>query len=58
MRCDRCDGSGLVRGEWAGFPASLPCQVCGGCGVTSCCEGATPCDEVVKEQAGDEASQP
>ena len=36
MRCNLCDGTGMRHS-----PDGLhPCPECGGCGVTSCCEGA------------------
>ena len=53
MICDRCKGSGVVPLFYvnnSGY-SRYPCPVCGGCGIASCCEGATPCDEIVKEQA-------
>ena len=55
MRCERCDGMGfdLVLLHNGRVVSYVPCPECGGTGITSCCEGATPCDEVVKEQAND-----
>lgn len=48
MICPQCLGKGRDRYltpiiGWR----ERPCPRCGGCGITSCCEGATPCDEML-----------
>lgn len=44
MICDTCHGNGYItRAYIAGVvDVTNPCPDCGGCGVTSCCDGDQP----------------
>ena len=57
MICERCHGEGTVPAMLVGpapafrvytiaeAMAVLPCPVCGGCGIASCCDGMVPTQE-------------
>ena len=42
MRCETCQGDGLVSGNWTGEQRNnsyRPCPNCNGTGLQHCCEG-------------------
>ena len=45
MRCQDCQGRGYP--AFAPGGAAMPCRMCGGSGITSCCDGAVPGDDTV-----------
>lgn len=60
MRCERCQGKGLVvklgpsmrhtfqdgtEIQTADFSSSVPCPDCGGSGFSHCCDGITACND-------------
>ena len=45
MMCPECQGRGYPAFAPAG--AAMPCRMCGGSGITSCCDGAVPDDSTV-----------
>jgi len=43
MMCQDCKGRGYPAFAPAG--SAVPCRMCGGSGITSCCDGAVPGDD-------------
>lgn len=51
MICELCHGTGhkqVNRSPWVNAIYAIPCPRCGGCGITSCCEGGIPCDNTLR----------
>jgi hypothetical protein len=43
MRCQDCQGRGYP--AFAPGGVAMPCRMCGGSGIASCCDGAVPGDD-------------